>query len=85
MREDFRLWPESGEVLRAGKSIADAAGAAADILVTKLPEPSGDLRPPSAEQTATLLTVLDSMTQKIPEMIVVCKLLGDALPKEEKD
>ena len=81
------LWPrlESGEVLRAGKSIADAAGAAADILVTKLPEPSGDLRPPTAEQTATLLTVLDSMTQKIPEMIVVCKLLGDALPKEEKD
>lgn len=81
------LWPrlESGEVLRAGKSIADAAGAAADSLVTKLPEPPGDLRPPTAEQTATLLTVLDSMTQKIPEMIVVCKLLGDALPKEEKD
>ncbi len=81
------LWPrlESGEVLRAGESIADAAGAAADSLVTKLPEPPGDLRPPRAEQTATLLTVLDSMTQKIPEMIVVCKLLGGALPKDERD
>lgn len=78
------LWPrlESGEVLRAGKSIAQAAGAAADQLVAKLPEPAADLQPPTAEQTANLLTLLDNMTQKIPEMIVVCKLLGDALPDE---
>ena len=27
---------------------------------------------------------ISTMTQKIPEMIVICKLLGDALPGEEK-
>ena len=81
------LWPrlEANEILHAGKSIADAATVAADKLVTKLPEPAAPLKPPAPGETALLLTLLENMTQKIPEMIVVCKLLGDALPDDGEE
>ena len=81
------LWPrlEANEILHAGKSIADAATVAAEDLVAKLPEPAAALKPPAPDDTTSLLALLKNMTQKIPEMIVVCKLLGDALPDDGEE
>lgn len=81
------FWPrlESGEVAHAGAAMVDAAEAAADRLVAALPAPAGDFAPPDAAAADALVKVLDSLTPKIPEMIIVCKLLGDALPSNRKD
>ncbi|MDP7391892.1 MAG: hypothetical protein QGH07_08625 [Alphaproteobacteria bacterium] len=80
------MWPylETGEILRAGTSIVAAADAVADELVSRLPSAPEGLAAPTPEQAAEMSELLSTMTQKIPEMIVICKLLGDALPGEEK-
>lgn len=81
------MWPylESGDILRAGESIAEEAGAVADELVARLPSPPPNMAGPTPEQSSAMLAILANMTQKIPEMIVICKLLGDALPSSRKD
>lgn len=80
------LWPRlvSGEIRRARESMIAAAEAAAAGLVSALPPPSGGYFPPSPRAAAALAPVLTGITPKIPEMIVVCKLLEDALPSAGK-
>ncbi|MEC8163979.1 MAG: hypothetical protein VX079_05385, partial [Pseudomonadota bacterium] len=70
--------------LRASTSIVTAADAVADELVSRLPSAPEGLAAPTPGQAAEMSELLSTMTQKIPEMIVVCKILGDALPGEEK-
>ena len=81
------LWPylNSGEILRAGGSIAKAAEAAADELVVRLPATASTHPSPTPEQAAAMTAILSNMTQKIPEMILICKLLADALPSRRKE
>jgi hypothetical protein len=81
------MWPylESGEILRASASISDAAGKAADELVSRLPIAGDGLLPPAPAQTEEMLAILSTMTHKIPEMIVICNLLGEALPVGKRD
>jgi len=81
-----QIWPylESGEILKAGTDIANDAAVAADAFIERLPSAGVGLAPPEAEQAEHMLAVLDSLTQKVPEMIVICKLLGDALPSQGK-
>ena len=81
------MWPylETGEILRASMSIADAAGKAADELVSRLPVAGDGLSPPAPAQAEEMSAILSTMTQKIPEMIVICNLLGDALPAVKRN
>ena len=81
------MWPylETGEILRASMSIADAAGKAADELVSRLPVAGDGLLPPAPAQAEEMSAILSTMTQKIPEMIVICNLLGDALPAVKRN
>jgi hypothetical protein len=81
------LWPylDSGEILRAGASIARAAEVAADELVVRLPATTSAHPSPTLEQAAAMNVILSNMTQKIPEMILICKLLGGALPSWRKE
>jgi len=81
------MWPylETGEILRASMSIADAAGKAADELVSRLPVAGDGLPPPAPAQAEKMSAILSTMTQKIPEMIVICNLLGDALPAVKRN
>ena len=81
------MWPylETGEILRASASIADAAGKAADELVSRLPVAGDGLPPPAPAQAEEMSAILSTMTQKIPEMIVICNLLGDALPAVKRN
>ena len=78
------IWPylESGEIRQASENIIAAAEAAADEMIERLPAPPPPLDPPQIER---LSGVLQSLNQKIPEMIVICKLLGGALPEEKKE
>ncbi|MEC8172983.1 MAG: hypothetical protein VX090_06335, partial [Pseudomonadota bacterium] len=80
------MWPylETSEILRASTSIVAAADAVADELVLRLPSAPEDLAAPTPEQAAEMSELLSIMTQKIPEMIVICRLLGDALSGEKK-
>ena len=80
------MWPylETGEILRASASIVAAADVVADDLVSRLPAVSGSLLSPTSEQVEGMSMVLLAMKQKIPEMIVICKLLGDALPGQKR-
>ncbi|MFL2541484.1 MAG: hypothetical protein ACJ0UT_05865 [Candidatus Latescibacterota bacterium] len=80
------MWPylETGEILRASASIVAAADVVADDLVSRLPAVSGSLLAPTSEQVEGMSMVLLAMKQKIPEMIVICKLLGDALPGQKR-
>ena len=81
------LWPrlEAGETARAGAAMLAAAETASARLVGMLPPPEGAFSPPSPDEAQALLRFLDGLKPKIPEMIIVCKLLGDALPDNEKE
>ena len=80
------MWPylETGEILRASMNIVAAADKVAADLVSRLPAASGSLPPPTSTQAEEMLGVLSVMTEKIPEMIVICKLLSDALPGQKR-
>ena len=73
---------ESGELKDAGTAMVRAAEAAADELHKALPPPDDRLKAPDGDTSAELIAVLDSLIPKIPEMIVICKLLDDALPTD---
>ena len=81
------LWPylNTGEILRAGASITRVAEVAADELVARLPATSSAHPSPTPEQAAAMMALLNNMKQKIPEMILICKLLSDALPSRIKE
>lgn len=81
------LWPrlQSGEIRRVCETVIDAADAEAARLVAALPPPGPDHAPPTAEQAAALAPALAGITPKIPEMIVICRLLEDALPEAESE
>jgi hypothetical protein len=81
------LWPylNTGEILRAGASITRVAEVAADELFARLPATSSAHPSPTPEQAAAMMALLNNMKQKIPEMILICKLLSDALPSRIKE
>jgi hypothetical protein len=58
---------------------------AADELVVRLPATTSAHPSPTLEQAAAMNVILSNMTQKIPEMILICKLLGGALPNWRKE
>ena len=74
------LWPRlaAGEIRRACDDMIAAADAAATRIVASLP--ASGLPKPDRPAAETLAPAFAGITPKIPEMIVVCRLLEDALP-----
>ncbi len=76
---------ESGALAQAGVAMIDGARDAAVELARCLPPPGTGFQPPRRDKAEALAAVLDSLIPNIPEMVVACTLLTDALPPLEHE